>query len=284
VRIDVGPFCLPPNADLELARTEALAAVAELPMRLRIDPSVVHEAEEDLVTFEALDNVSKMMRSSTRNLIGGLTNIAERVTGLDIDGDGSVAGTPGKGGKGDGGGKGKEGGGGGGGGKVPTAKVEVVNGGRGGGGNGKALVEASDVRVKIHDPPGDSEESLSDTPRAPPKTIKKLPDPKLMISSITPYGIYVTLRLWVDPQAGMNGGAAATVREAVLRRFREKRIGLVWEIDMIRAGGSWGGRGNARGDDAVLYGAMLAGAAGSDVEETMMAAAQQSQSSATLYE
>ena len=94
-----------------------------------------------------------------------------------------------------------------------------------------------------------------------------------MITSVTPYGVYITVRLWVDPAAGMGGGGAAAVREAILRRFRESGVGMVWEIDMIRAGGkNGGGRGLTRGDDAVIFGPNAGG--GDDDNETMMAAQQ----------
>ena len=64
------------------------------------------------------------------------------------------------------------------------------------------------------------------------------------------------------------------LHHVILRRFRERGVGMVWEIDMIRAGlKNGGGRGLTRGDDAVIFGPN-AGGGGDDDNETMMAAQQ----------
>ena len=261
VRIDVGPFCLPPHADIDYARAQALAAIQDLPMLLTLDPSADDLEQATPQGLEkGLENMGSLVTATSKNLLTGLTNLAEKVSGFDIDGDGTVAGTPGKDAvgtktsprsgastSGTSSGKGKSAG-------AATAAADAYAN------KGLKQVSVQEVSVSVVEPPS--------------KEPKKLPKPKVLVSHVTPYGIYITLRLWVDVASGMGGSAAAMVREAVLKRFREHGVALVWEIDMLTGGGKLGnGRGLMRGDDAVMYGPNASVAGGGDDDELIAAAA-----------
>lgn len=184
----MGPFCLRPDADIDYARKEALDAVASLPMLLRVDPSAAKVTEEQ---FE-LTAVGSMMASSTRNLLGGLTNIAEKITGLDIDGDGDI-GSPGKGvGKGappgkavdgqskpntkSGGEKAKDKH------KSPAFKVEILSDGDSKGGDGSAPAAKSSGTAEVEVREVDVKDMTVEMPE-PAKKLLKLPNPKVSIST-----------------------------------------------------------------------------------------------------
>ena len=246
VRIDVGPFCLPPHADIDYARAQALAAIKDLPMLLTLDPSADDMEQATPQGLEkGLENMGSLVTATSKNLLSGLTNLAEKVSGFDIDGDGTVAGTPGKD-------------------AVGTSTSGTSSGATAAAdayaNKGLKQVSVGEVSVSVVEPP--------------PKEPKKVPKPKVLVSHVTPYGIYITLRLWVDVASGMGGSAAATVREAVLKRFREHGVALVWEIDMLTGGGKSGnGRGLMRGDDAVMYGPNAGVVGGGDDDELIAAAA-----------